>query len=85
MSTEYKKQHVRKVIDEVVAPVTAFTLIELLVVIAVIAILASLLLPALARAKQTAKQTNCLSNVRQIGLAYQSFFADHEDRFPAYV
>jgi len=85
MSTEYKRKQLRKVINEVVTPVTGFTLIELLVVIAVIAILASLLLPALARAKQSAKQTNCLSNVRQIGLAYQSFFADHEDRFPACV
>ena len=61
---------------------TAFTLIELLVVIAIIAILAALLLPTLARAKQKGQQAVCLSNLKQIGLAFEMYLGDHENRFP---
>ena len=60
---------------------SAFTLIELLVVMAMIALLAGLSLPALTRAKSSAKSTQCLSQLRQIGLAMNSFAGDHS-RFP---
>lgn len=59
-----------------------FTLIELLVVIAIIGVLAALLLPALARAKATARKSACVSNLRQLGLTWRMYLDDHEGRFP---
>ena len=60
----------------------AFTLIELLVVIAIIAILAAMLLPALSAAKQKAQKTNCLSSMRQWGIAIQLYAGDAADWIP---
>ena len=60
----------------------AFTLIELLVVIAIIAILAAMLLPALARAKETGKRISCLNNLRQLSLAAQMYVNDNQGTYP---
>src|SRR3954452_14648311 len=61
-----------------------FTLIELLVVIAVITILASFLFPAFAQARDAARRANCLSNLKQIALAYQMYVQDNDEALPSW-
>ena len=61
----------------------AFTLIELLVVIAIIAILAAILFPVFAQARESARRSACLSNVDQIGLAFQMYVQDYDETTPS--
>ncbi|MEN3001860.1 MAG: prepilin-type N-terminal cleavage/methylation domain-containing protein, partial [Armatimonadota bacterium] len=58
-----------------------FTLIELLVVIAIIAILAAILFPVFAQARERARKTTCINNMRQIGMAITMYYGDHDEMF----
>ena len=61
---------------------SAFTLIELLVVIAIIAILAAILFPVFASVREKARQTTCLSNMKQIGLGFAQYVQDYDETYP---
>jgi len=64
---------------------TGFTLIELLVVIAIIAILAAILFPVFSRAREKARQTGCLSNVKQLSLGVGMYVQDYDETYPPFA
>ncbi len=64
-------------------PSKGFTLIEILIIIAIISILAAILLPVFARARENARKTSCLSNLKQLGMGVQMYAQDYDEKVPA--
>jgi prepilin-type N-terminal cleavage/methylation domain-containing protein/prepilin-type processing-associated H-X9-DG protein len=63
----------------------AFTIVELLVSIAIIGVLVALLVPAIQSARETSRRTQCLNNLRQMGVAFHNYYATHNQFTPVYV
>jgi prepilin-type N-terminal cleavage/methylation domain-containing protein len=76
-----RKPHARSQPDQ--TRLAGFTLIELLIVIAIISILAALLFPVFAAAREKARQTSCLSNERQLGIAIAGYSQDYDEHLPS--
>ncbi len=73
MMNRYSNTHTKK---------RGFTLIELLVVIAIIALLSAILFPSFSRARENAKKTSCMNNMKQLGLGFQQYSADYDRGYP---
>jgi prepilin-type N-terminal cleavage/methylation domain-containing protein/prepilin-type processing-associated H-X9-DG protein len=73
-----------KIMHKAKSLVKGFTLIELLVVIAIIAILAAILFPVFARARENARRTSCLSNLKQVGMGIMQYTQDYDETYPNY-
>lgn len=78
--TNYQNHHAKA--HQVLSRTHGFTLIELLVVIAIIIILAAILFPVFARARENARRTSCMSNMKQIGLGMMQYTQDYDERYP---
>ena len=78
----YRKTYCRKAGVSPSCKCQAFTLIELLVVIAIISILAAILFPVFARARENARRTSCLSNLKQMGIATMMYTQDYDEHYP---